>query len=212
MALLIYSQSSAVREKWTSVLKERWQLHHATTPKDLMILLRRMSITTLLLHQQGLGEEEMVEICRLRGETRIFVFSDRPDHRQGLACLRRGCIGYANTHMAATRLVAAIEAVESGLVWVGSSLLQYLIQGLAAAAPEDHQAEIRGASRFSELSDREAQIAALVGEGLSNQEIGERFAITERTVKAHLGSIYAKTGCKGRLSLALALQKQQDRA
>lgn len=208
MALLIYSQSRAVREKWTVALRERWQIHHATTSKELLILLRQMPISTLLLHQQGVSEEELEQVCRLRGETRIFVFSDRPDNRQGLACLRRGCIGYANSHIAATRLVAALEAVESGLVWVGSSLMHYLIQGLAVATPEDGRAKPPETSRFSDLSDREAQIAALVGEGLSNQAIAERFAITERTVKAHLSSIYAKTGCKGRLGLALALQKE----
>lgn len=208
MALLIYSRSGAIREKWTAVLKDRWPIHHASTIKEILILLRRMPISTLLLHQQGVSGEELAEICRQRGETRVFVFSDRPDNRQGLTCLQLGCIGYANTHIAARRLVAALEAVESGLAWVGTSLMQYLIRGLATTGEtQDDKGEGKVSSRFAELSDREAQIAALVGEGLSNHQIGERFAITERTVKAHLSAIYGKTGCKSRLSLALALQK-----
>lgn len=208
MAILLFSRSGAVKEKWSAVLKDRWQVHQASTCQELLILLRRLPITTLLLHHQGLNGEELSEVCRQRGQVRIFVFSDRPDDRQGLACLQLGCVGYAHTYLAPSRLIAALEAVEAGLAWVGTSLMQYLIKGLAAKEGPPQQEQPRGTQpRLAELSSREEQIAALVGEGLTNQEIADRFAITERTVKSHLSSIYAKTGCKGRLSLALVVKE-----
>ena len=46
-----------------------------------------------------------------------------------------------------------------------------------------------------------------MAEGLSNLEIAERLGITERTVKAHLGAIYAKTSTRGRLGLALLVNQ-----
>jgi two-component system, NarL family, nitrate/nitrite response regulator NarL len=209
MALLLFSRSGAVKEKWSAVLKDRWRIHQASTCQELLILLKRLPITTLLLHHQGLNGEELSEICRQRGQIRIFVFSDRPDDRQGLACLQLGCVGYAHTYLAPSRLIAALEAVESGLAWVGSSLMQYLIKGLAAkeGPPQHEQLRKKTLPRLADLSSREEQIATLVGEGLTNQEIADRFAITERTVKSHLSSIYAKTGCKGRLSLALVVKE-----
>lgn len=208
MAILLFSRSGAVKEKWSAVLKDRWQVHQASTCQELLILLRRLPITTLLLHHQGLNGEELSEVCRLRGQVRIFVFSDRPDDRQGLACLQLGCVGYAHTYLAPSRLIAALEAVEAGLAWVGTSLMQCLIKGLAAKeGPPQHEQPRGPQPRLAELSSREEQIAALVGEGLTNQEIADRFAITERTVKSHLSSIYAKTGCKGRLSLALMVKE-----
>lgn len=209
MALLLFSRSGAVKEKWSAVLKDHWQVHQASTCQELLILLKRLPITTLLLHHQALNGEELGEICRQRGQIRIFVFSDRPDDRQGLSCLQLGCVGYAHTYLAPSRLIAALEAVESGLAWVGTSLMQYLIKGLADKEGQPlHEQQPNGPlPRLAALSSREEQIAALVGEGLTNQEIADRFAITERTVKSHLSSIYAKTGCKGRLSLALAVKE-----
>ena len=53
------------------------------------------------------------------------------------------------------------------------------------------------------LTPREREIARLVGEGINNKLIARRLDITERTVKAHLGSVFAKLGVTGRLQLAL---------
>ena len=61
---------------------------------------------------------------------------------------------------------------------------------------------------LADLSNREKEIALLVVEGMSNQAIGDKLFISERTVKAHLGSIFRKTGVKSRLHLAMLIQKQ----
>ena len=46
-----------------------------------------------------------------------------------------------------------------------------------------------------------------MAQGLSNSEIAIQLDITERTVKAHLGAVYAKTSTKGRLALALLMRQ-----
>ena len=53
------------------------------------------------------------------------------------------------------------------------------------------------------LTRREAEVAALVGDGQSNREIAERLGISEQTVKNHLTSIYDKTAVGTRVQLAL---------
>ena len=53
------------------------------------------------------------------------------------------------------------------------------------------------------LTAREQQIALQIGMGSSNKLIAQRLGITERTVKAHLGSVFAKLGVHDRLQLAL---------
>ncbi|HBG17970.1 MAG TPA: DNA-binding response regulator, partial [Desulfobulbaceae bacterium] len=81
------------------------------------------------------------------------------------------------------RLRAAVEAVESGLIWVGSSLMNYLIKGLTAgAAPETESADPPDNPLLAGLSNRELQIAKLIAEGLPNGEIATQLDITERTV------------------------------
>jgi DNA-binding NarL/FixJ family response regulator len=59
---------------------------------------------------------------------------------------------------------------------------------------------------LDDLSERELDVAQYVSKGLSNKQIAFEMDITERTVKAHLTSIFKKTNTKDRLSLALLAQ------
>jgi DNA-binding NarL/FixJ family response regulator len=56
----------------------------------------------------------------------------------------------------------------------------------------------------SGLSEREREILALIGEGISNQEIADRLVLSPRTVERHVSNIYIKLGLEGRSSRAAA--------
>ncbi len=56
----------------------------------------------------------------------------------------------------------------------------------------------------SGLSEREREILALIGEGISNQEIADRLVLSPRTVERHVSNIYLKLGLEGRSSRAAA--------
>jgi two-component system, NarL family, nitrate/nitrite response regulator NarL len=208
MAILIYSENISVRQKWFGALKDQRQVYQASTAKELFVLMKRLPIETLLVHLGAISTGGLQELCAQKGGCKVFVLSDRPDDSEGLICLQLGCVGYANTYIAPARLNGAMEAIESGLVWVGSSLMQYLIKGLAAGGKDANEPKVQPApAALANLSNREYEIAGLVTEGLQNNEIAARMDISERTVKAHLSSIYTKTQTKGRLSLALLMRK-----
>jgi DNA-binding NarL/FixJ family response regulator len=140
---------------------------------------------------------------------KLFILSDRPDDNEGLDFIRLGVIGYANSYIGAERLQEAARAVASGSVWINQQLMQRLIAE-SATTKQDKGGRTKEEERrqlLGNLSDREYQIAGLVAEGLSNLAIAEQLGITDRTVKAHLGAIYAKTSTRGRLELALRINQ-----
>jgi DNA-binding NarL/FixJ family response regulator len=72
--------------------------------------------------------------------------------------------------------------------------------GIAAAfAPEDPSKKKQAFG----LSRREVEVLALIAEGRTNREIGERLFISQKTVGVHVGNILAKLGASGRVEAAM---------
>ncbi len=80
-----------------------------------------------------------------------------------------------------------------------------LIVRLAVADADKLPAKLVSQRPPGLLSGREQQIAALVGEGMSNRDIAERLGISKRTVDAHLEHIFGKLGISSRVQLATRL-------
>ncbi|MCT9075170.1 helix-turn-helix transcriptional regulator [Streptomyces fulvoviolaceus] len=62
----------------------------------------------------------------------------------------------------------------------------------------------RGGKYPAALSGLEGRITALVGRGLTNRQIARELQVSEKTVENNLTQVFAKTGCRSRLDLALA--------
>lgn len=60
------------------------------------------------------------------------------------------------------------------------------------------------------MTAREMEVAEQVAAGYSNKLIAAEAGITERTVKAHLNSIFRKTGIRNRVQLALAISQANE--
>jgi DNA-binding NarL/FixJ family response regulator len=165
-------------------------------------VLKNNSIDLTMLHRSMINEQQITDMISAQKGTKVFVLSDRPNNEEGISCLRLGCVGYANSYIAHPRLNLAVQAVGSGLIWTGSSLMQHMIQASSAGIKNMEDGETGRPALLAKLSKREYQVAALVAEGLQNSEVAQRLDITERTVKAHLSSSYAKTSTQSRLGLA----------
>ncbi|MDP1567189.1 MAG: response regulator transcription factor [Polaromonas sp.] len=130
------------------------------------------------------------------------VLSDQPTDEEALAAFAAGARGYCNTHAAPQLLVQIAAVVLQGGLWIGESLMKRLVsatarlQGSVAPATE-------GETWSRSLTDREKQVARTVASGASNKEIARSLGITERTVKAHVGSIFEKLQVRDRLQLSL---------
>jgi DNA-binding CsgD family transcriptional regulator len=81
--------------------------------------------------------------------------------------------------------------------------VQPLVQHAYAAAVLPATNGMRGALRDSGLTEREAQVAELVGRGATNVEIARTLHVSDATIKTHLRHIYAKVGVTSRTQLAI---------
>ncbi len=211
MSIFLCSPSDSIRERWYKALvPPHKNVYHTTYLSELSTLSSKVKIDMLLLHRDIAPLETVARIRQSFPDCKIFVLSNRPEQMEGLQFLQYGVVGYANTYIAPARLTEAVQTILGGSVWIGQDLMQRLIQATFKGdkkKPAEGSATDGRKQVLQKLSDREYQIADLVAQGLSNVDIAESLAITERTVKAHLSSVYAKTGTKGRLNLALLINR-----
>ena len=209
MNLILCCGNISLRERWAAALRTLFPIYQASTLQDLRILVgQRVAFDLLFVHRVLVDQEIVAYIRERQPACRLFILSDRPDDTEGLAFLRQGVVGYTNSYINPERLTEAARAVASGSVWINQQLMQRLIAESASDAPPKDDKDQRD-QRLADLSNREYQIAGLVAEGLPNLEIAEQLGITERTVKAHLGTVYTKTSTRSRLGLALLFNKRK---
>jgi DNA-binding NarL/FixJ family response regulator len=134
------------------------------------------------------------------GHLSIIVLSSEPRDDEGITAMDAGASGYCHAYANAATLRQVVEVVSSGELWVGRSLLTRLLKGVNQSVPEESR---RVGDWRALLTEREAEVAGMAAQGASNLGIAEVLGITERTVKAHLTSIFDKLDVADRLQLAL---------
>lgn len=132
-----------------------------------------------------------------------IALSDIPDDEEALACFAAAGRGYCNTHSVPVLLQRVAKVVSEGGLWIGESLMQRLLRGMAGIPPL--VATAKPVSWAATLTEREREVARAVAAGASNKEIARQLGITERTVKAHVGALFDKLGVRDRLQLSLVV-------
>lgn len=126
-----------------------------------------------------------------------------PEASEGLMLLRAGVRGYCNRVAHPAVVEAVLNSVLGGEIWAGSQVTEHLLAAALAAPVESRPTS---AELLDRLTPREAEVALRVAAGDSNKVIAAEQGISERTVKAHLNSVYRKTGVRNRVQLALVLK------
>jgi len=117
------------------------------------------------------------------------------DDASVLGALRAGARGYLTKDAGAEEIRAAMEAVIRGDVALDPAAQRQVVAALSEPAPA---AAAPVAELPDELTPREAEVLALIAEGLTNSEIAERLVVSAATVKSHVNHIFAKIGARDR--------------
>ena len=171
---------------------------------ELKTLCANRKFDAILLHRMLIDMPAFSGLINMSPAARFFILSDRPDEEEALFFLKLGIVGYGNTYISSSRLIEALRVITNGGVWLGQKIIQRLIMDISGNAKGDGEKDTAGPA-MAKLTRAERHIAELIARGQSNLEIAANLNITERTVKAHLTSIYAKTKTGNRLNLALLI-------
>lgn len=128
-------------------------------------------------------------------EAQVVVLTSFSDRERILMALDAGAIGYLLKDAEPAELLAGIRAAARGESPLAPKAATALIEARARRRPED------------ELSEREREVLVCVGKGLPNKLIARRLGISEKTVKAHLTSVFRQIGVDDRTQAALWAQQ-----
>lgn len=126
-----------------------------------------------------------------------------------LQALRVGASGFLLKDTPPARLVEAVRAVAAGMPMLSPSVTAQLIAAVARPVPVD-DARARAVAKLAALTGREAEVAAAIGRGLSNNEIAAELYMSVATVKAHVGRIFTKLGVDNRVQIAILVHDAGD--
>ncbi|MEE1803510.1 response regulator transcription factor [Streptomyces sp. JV176] len=150
-----------------------------------------------------LPDGDGITVCReLRSrmpELACLMLTSFDDDDALLDAIMAGAAGYVLKDIKGADLVAAVRTVASGQSMLDPATTTRLMSSLRG----EEDGTGAEADALSQLSPREREILVLIGEGLTNQEIGKRLFLSEKTVKNHISRLLAKLGVARRIQAAV---------
>ena len=146
-----------------------------------------------------LPDGDGVTVCReLRSrlpELRCLMLTSFADDEALFDAIMAGAAGYVLKQIRGTELVDAIRTVATGQSLLDPRTTSRMLERMRATATRSDP--------LAELTDQERTVLGLIGEGLTNREIGERMFLAEKTVKNYVSHLLAKLGMQRRTQAAV---------
>jgi two-component system, NarL family, response regulator DevR len=146
-----------------------------------------------------LPDGDGVTVCRdLRSmlpDLRCLMLTSFADDDALFDAIMAGASGYVLKQIRGTDLVGAVRTVAGGQSLLDTRTTAKVLERMRAAAED--KGPVAG------LSEQERTVLALIGEGLTNREIGERMFLAEKTVKNYVSHLLAKLGMQRRTQAAI---------
>ena len=130
------------------------------------------------------------------GQVIVLTTFDLDEYVYG--AMRAGAAGFLLKSVDAARLVESVRLVAAGDGVLEPSVTRRLMSSFASSAPSFERP-----AALDELTSREAEVLACLGEGLSNQQIARRLGVGEATVKTHVSRVLTKLDLRSRVQAAV---------
>ncbi|MCM2577409.1 response regulator [Streptomyces meridianus] len=144
-----------------------------------------------------------IEVCReLRSrmpDLACLILTSFDDDDALLNAIMAGASGYVLKQITGSDLVSAVRTVASGQSMLDAATTTRLMSSLRGPDAREQETD----QPLAGLSPREREILALIGEGLTNRQIGRKLYLSEKTVKNHISRLLAKLGVQRRVQAAV---------
>src|SRR5690606_6777476 len=151
----------------------------------------------------GSGSQVCRDIRAVDPSIRARIFTSYDDDGRLFASNMAGASGSVLVDSAGSALVDGIRKVASGMSLLDPPHTQMVMARLRHGDPQE--------ASLAQLTEQERRILALIAEGLTNRQIGERLHLAEKTVKNYVSSLLAKLGLERRTQAAVLGAKLFDR-
>jgi DNA-binding NarL/FixJ family response regulator len=145
------------------------------------------------------GIEATSRLRERHPDVRVIALTTYADDESVLGALRAGARGYLTKDASSQDIRSAILTVAAGNAALDPAVQCHVVAALAGdgdratAVPEPSTPQLP-----DDLTPREAEVLALIAEGLTNAEIAERLVVSPTTVKSHINHLFAKAGLRDR--------------
>jgi DNA-binding NarL/FixJ family response regulator len=144
-----------------------------------------------------------IDVCRdVRSQDptiNALILTSYDDDEALFSAIMAGAAGYVLKQIRGTDLVDAVRRVAAGQSLLDPAVTQQVLDRLREGPKQD--------AALAALTEQERKILALIGEGLTNRQIGERMFLAEKTVKNYVSSLLAKLGLERRTQAAVFASK-----
>jgi len=147
----------------------------------------------------GSGIDVCREIRSTNPEIAALILTSYDDDEALFSAIMAGAAGYVLKQIRGTDLVDAVRRVAAGQSLLDPAVTQQVLDRLRVGPPQD--------AALAPLTDQERRVLGLIGEGLTNRQIGERMFLAEKTIKNYVSALLGKLGMERRTQAAVFASK-----
>lgn len=166
-----------------------------------LVLAHRPDVALLDIRMPRMdGLAATAELRRVAPDTRVVILTTFGEDEYIAQALGDGAGGFLLKAGDPRELISGVHAVAEGGAYLSPQVARQVISRIGSGRAAREAAAIE---RLAELTDREREVLALVGTGLSNADIAGRLFLVEGTVKSYVSAILGRLGMKNRVQAAI---------
>lgn len=201
----IFSDNKPLIESWSTALSTHYQVD---TINEINADIR---VDVVIIDTQKIDANDSLFSIFSNKSIRFLVVGTNWSEDKQIKALILGAAGYCGQSEPPELLLHAVKSILKGDIWIQRHIVPKVIGALikmksAPIDPVKEQQLCESTKLLDTLSVRELDVAKMIKSGENNKTIASCLHISERTVKAHLTSIFKKLNVSDRLHLALFIK------